>query len=177
MGQSADGAGGWRLPFPRTRWAILGFIAGVLTWSLAGGGPPRVENPGEVPDGPVEAVDNAVHEVGRSFQGATSSVRARIEAVRDSAYNMSLGAHVKDRISQERSIDAAHIEVQVKNEGTVVLKGQVPDANTKQMAVEVTRDTDGVTRIEDHLSVPPAPRVFAVTTEEDAAAPRSRRTR
>jgi BON domain len=60
-------------------------------------------------------------------------------------------------------------------EGTVVLIGQVLDSDDKETAVNVASDTEGVIRVEDRLSVPPAPRVFAIKTDEKV--PARRRTR
>jgi hypothetical protein len=173
---------GWNLPFPRTRWAILGFVAGVFTWSFAGGGQQyRVgdqDKPGAAEsEGTVGAVDSTLHALNQGIQDTTSSVRNRISDVQNSARNMSLGAAVKDRLSRVKSIDDDRIEVEITDEGTVVLNGQVPDSSDKETAVNIARDTPGVVRVEDHLSVPPSPRVFAVNPDENTPTRRSRRTR
>ena len=66
----------------------------------------------------------------------------------------------------------------VNDGGTVILKGQVPDDASKEMAVDLTRDIRGVVRVEDYLAVPPRPRVFAATSDDDpSTAARPRRTR
>ncbi len=172
----------WNLPFPRARWAILGFVAGVFTWSFAGGGQQhRAEDPNKIvgaeAEGAVGTFDRSLRMLNQGVQDTTSSVRDRISNVRNSAHNISLGARVKDRLGRVKSIDDDRIEVEITDQGTVVLNGQVPDADTKETAVQVARDTDGVLRVEDHLSVPPAPRVFAVKTDENAPTNRSRLTR
>jgi len=173
-------ASGWALPFARTRWAIIGFVAGVFTWSFAGGGQQHPETDPEVveaPEGPVGTFDKSVRRVKEGVRRATSSVRDRITDAQESANNSNLEAKVEDRLSKETSIDDDRIEVQVKDEGTIVLRGQVPDKDSKEKVVDVTRDTKGVRRIEDHLSVPPRERVFAVKPDPDAAPPQSRRRR
>ena len=182
MADSQQSRNVWNLPFSRTRWAIVGFVAGVFTWSFAGGGQQHhVEDKemsaGAEVEGPVGAFDSTLRKVNQGIQDATSSVRDRISDVQNSAHHMNLGARVKDRLSREKSIDDDRIEVEVKDEGTVVLNGQVPDAADKQMAVDLARGTEGVLRIEDHLSIPPATRVFAAKTNENPPAERSRRTR
>jgi hypothetical protein len=172
----------WNLPFPRVRWAILGFVAGVFTWSFAGGGQQhRVEDADKIAgadaEGAVGAFDSTLRTLHQGIQDTTSSVRDRISNVQSSARNMNLGAKVKDRLGREKTIDDDRIEVEIKDPGTVVLKGQVPDTDTKETAVDVVRNTAGVLRVEDRLSVPPAPRVFAVKTDENVALPRPRVTR
>jgi hypothetical protein len=175
-------ASAWNMPFPRTRWAIVGFVAGVFTWSFAGGGQQhRFEEKdkiiGSKAEGAVGAFDSTVRKLNQGVQDTTTNVRNRISDVRNSAHNISLGARVKDRLGRVKSIDDDRIEVEITDQGTVVLNGQVPDADTKETAVQVARDTDGVLRVEDHLSVPPAPRVFAVKSDETTPPSQSRRTR
>jgi hypothetical protein len=169
----------WNLPFPRSRWAIFGFVAGVFTWSFAGGGQQhRVADSDKIAgadaQGTVGGFDSALHKINQGIQVTTSTVRDQISNVQTSARNMSLGAKVKDRLSREQSIDDDRIEVEIKDSGTVILTGQVPDADAKETAVDVVRDIDGVLRVEDRLSVPPAARVFAVKTDEKAPRHRAR---
>jgi hypothetical protein len=169
-----------KLPFARTRWAIVGFVAGVFTWSFAGGkhpGPVADKTVGEVVDGAPIADESTLNKVYREIENTTSNVRNRISDVQNSAHNMSLANTVKSRLSQKKSIDDDRIEVEVKEDGTVVLKGQVPDAGDKEMACEIARGTKGVLRVEDRLSVPPTTRVFAVKPEGDEQSPGARRTR
>jgi hypothetical protein len=182
MTDKQQGARVRMLPFPRTRWAIIGFVAGVFTWSFAGGGRQhRIDDDGKSPGtdtgGAVGAFDSTLSRLSQGIQDTTSSVRGRISDVQNSAQNMNLSASVKDRLSREKSIDDDRIEVEIKDKGTVVLKGQVPDASAKETAVNVARDTEGVLRVEDRLSIPPATRVFASTADESPATTRSKRTR
>jgi osmotically-inducible protein OsmY len=162
---------GWNLPFPRTRWAIIGFVAGVFTWSFAGGGQQHRTDA----EGAVGAVDNTFHKLNQGIQDTTASLRNRISDVQNSAHNMNLSARVKDRLSREKSIDDDRIEVEIDDEGTVILNGQVPHSEAKETAVDIARGTEGVQRVEDHLSVPPAARIFAIKT--DASDPAARRLR
>jgi osmotically-inducible protein OsmY len=113
----------------------------------------------------------------QGIQDTTTNLRERITTVQNSAHNRNLSARVKDRLGREKSIDDDRIEVEVVDEGTVVLRGQVPDASAREMAVDNARDTEGVHKVEDRQSVPPAPRVFAVKTDEQTPAPGSRRVR
>ncbi len=171
-----------KLPFARTRWAMVGFVAGVFTWSFAAGGHPRrgpnntaaeeTEKTGESADS-----TSTLSKVYRGIESTTSSVRDRISDVQNSARNMGLRSKVKTRLGQEKSIDDDRIEVDVLDDGTVVLKGQVPDASAKELAVDIARDTQGVVRVEDRLSVPTATRVFADKPDDESSTPHGRRIR
>ena len=187
----------WRLPFPRTRWALVGFVIGVLTWSIAGGVPrghraAETEGPAEATgkladataaqaEEPAEeaggAVGRAVRQVRDGVQDASSTVREKFADVQDSARRHSLGSSVQDRLLQNRSIDASRIEVEGQDGGTVILTGMVADDEAKETAVTVARETRGVVRVEDHLAVPPARRVFNAPATEEISASRTRRLR
>ena len=174
-------AGGWKLFFPRTRWALIGFVTGVFTWSFAGGRHqvPIADRVGGEQSQAADAgaPESTLNKVYRGIENTTSNMRDRFSDVQNSAHNMSLGRAVKNRLSQQKSIDDDRIEVEVMDGGTVVLRGQVPDADDKEMACEIARQTQGVLRVEDRLSVPPTTRVFAVRPEDDAQTPQARRTR
>jgi osmotically-inducible protein OsmY len=105
-------------------------------------------------------------------------VRARFKRAQGTSRNEALAAEVKERLQQARSLDANRIDVIVEDEGKVVLKGQVPDDDSKELAVDLTRDIRGVVRVEDHLAVPPKSRVFAAAPDDEKSTPvRTRRTR
>lgn len=181
MADRQQGIQVWNLPFPKTRWAIIGFVAGVFTWSFAGGGQQHIAHEtskaaSDEEQGAIGTVDNAFRKLSQGIQDTTANVRDRISDVQSSAHLMSLSAKVKDRLSREKSIDDDRIEVETKDKGTVVLKGQVPTRDDKSKAVDITRETEGVLRVEDRLSVPPAARFYATKTDETGAEPRSRPT-
>jgi hypothetical protein len=191
-----DGSGhsrGW--PLARTRWAIIGAAVGVFgsSWVGVGHHPQRsvaeaVEESGDVAQPAVEAgpvaevepvdgaIDGAVRKVSRGIRDASTTVRDRYEKVRGASRNVAQASEVSARLRQDKGFDSDRIDVQVDEEGTVILKGQVADVEAKELAVESTRDIRGVMRVEDHLAVPPKPRVFSAPPGL-AVAPRVRRTR
>ncbi len=166
------------LPLPRTRWAIVGFMVGVATWAVVGGDPSSqkvVAAKSPASETASSPVVRAALMVRNKVQDASSAVRDQLDDVRESAHRHSLGSAVEDRLVQDGSIDVARIEVDCQGEGAVALKGSVADADAKEYAVEVARATPGVTRVEDHLAIPPAPRIFDTPVAEEASAPRSSR--
>jgi hypothetical protein len=122
------------------------------------------------------AIDGAVRKMSRGIQDASTTVRNRFEKMRDATRNVAQASGVAARFRQDKGLDSAQIDVQVEEEGTVILKGQVPDVESKELAVESTRDIRGVVRVEDHLAVPPKPRVFSAPAGV-ATTPRARRVR
>jgi len=158
------------MPLPRTRWAIAGIMMGVIGSSVVGasrGRPGSAEVAVGTVDEPVGTIDGAVRKVSQGVQDASANVRDRFSRARASIRNKDLEAQVKARLLQDRSLDAQDIDVQVENEGTVILKGMVPSTDDKDSAVDLTRDVRGVARVEDHLAVPPAGRVFAAPPDDE----------
>ena len=168
------------MPLGRTRWAIAGMILGVAGSSWVGVGH-RWPRPADAPAGTAEesegTIDGAVRKVAEGIQDASTNVRGRFDRAQGASRNSALVAQVKARLRQDKSLDSDRIEVLVEDEGTVILKGQVPDDAAKEIAVDLTRDIRGVARVEDSLAVTPRPRVFAAASDEDpstAARPRRR---
>ena len=171
------------MAFPRCRWAVVGVVLGVLGSSWVGVHRGQTASPDgvvESSDQPEGTIDGAVRKVAEGVQSASSNVQGRLSRARASARNQEIETQVKARLVQDKALDADQITVQVAEEGTVILKGQVPDTDDKDLAVDLARDTRGVVRVEDHLAIPPPRRVFTPTVEEEApevATNRSRRTR
>jgi len=60
---------------------------------------------------------------------------------------------VKSRLAADKRL--AGVEVNVTSEGTTVkLRGVMPDANTRKVAVSLAVNTAGVDAVEDELAVP-----------------------
>jgi hypothetical protein len=169
------------MPLARTRWAFAGMVLGVVGSSWVGVGrhwPKAADAPAGAAEETDGTIDGAVRKVSRGIQDASTNVRARFNRAQGTSRNEALVVEVKARLHQARSLDADRIDVIVEDEGKVVLKGQVPDEESKELAVDLTRDIRGVVRVEDHLAVPPKPRVFAAASDDDTSTPvRTRRTR
>ena len=172
------------LPLGRTRWAIAGAAFGVVGSSWVGVGhhwPKATDAPAgvaETAEGTDGTIDGAVRKVSDGIQATTTTVRDGYDRMRGASRNVALVAAVNARLRQDKSLDSDRIDVSVADEGTVILKGQVPDVASKEMAVDLTRDIRGVVQVEDHLAIPPKARVIAAASDDDPATPaRSRRTR
>lgn len=169
------------MPLARTRWAIVGALVGVLGSSWVGVGHRGPKPPNAPPDAvgaPDGAIDRAVLSVSRGVDDASTTVQHHVDRAREASRKSALVSQVKSRLAQDKGLDAGKIVVAVEEEGTVKLEGQVPDADSKEMAVDLVREVRGVARVVDSLAVPPArPRVVEADPIEAPATATTTRTR
>ena len=151
--------------------AIVGglLIAGVAA-GQAGQGP--AERLGEKLDGAGRAVKQGVRDVAQE-------VREGFAKTRTSVHNMGIEARVYGRLHWDKDLTGALIELQTGADGVVSLRGSVADANAKQKAVALARETVGVTRVIDQLAIAPTGSTTTTitterrtTTETDVARPK-----
>ena len=78
---------------------------------------------------------------------------------------------VKTKLAADDTVKAYQIDVDTQN-GVVTLTGTVPTAAARDRALEIARTTDGVTRVEDRLTVDAAGTIDERAREQagDAAA-------
>ena len=160
----------------RVRWTIAGGLFGLGLAAWAGAGRDR-RGPAEADAG---TIDGAVRTITQGVQDASDTVRDKFTTARASARNLGIEQQITTRLRQDKTLEANRIEVHVEDESTAVLKGLVPDDESKEKAVQLTRDTRGVLKVIDHLAVPPPPRVITSPREDDgvpAVATRSRSVR
>jgi len=143
--------------FKHLLWAVAGIAIGLAVALWAGG--------------QFEPVTSKFDGVVQGLQDASSTVQEKISDARASSRNSSLAQQVDARLKQDKEIDAARIEVSAEGEGTVILRGLVPDHSDKDKAATLARDTRGVDRVIDHLAVTPAPRVIAAGSAADVETP------
>lgn len=166
MGEVVGGAppGRGRM-MTRVRWTIAGGMLGLglAAWSGAG----RDRRGSSEADG--GTIDGAVRTFTQGVQDASDTVRDKLTSARASARNLGIEQQIANRLRQDKTLEADRIEVHVEDESTAVLKGLVPDEDSKEKAVQLTRDTRGVLKVIDHLAVPPPPRVITSPREDDEA--------
>ncbi len=111
--------------------------------------------------------DSAVQSLKKGAQEATETVRQQYERARGSIHNMGVASRVYGRLHWDKALAGSKVEVDVRKDGVAVLTGSVADPKARAKAVELTRDTVGVTQVMDQLtvqtSVTPAPVTGTVT--------------
>jgi hypothetical protein len=113
-----------------------------------------------------EALDNAGRTIRRGVENAIERGRAPI-------YDRQLLARVFGRIQWDKTLNGSTLDLEVRDEGTVILRGAVATPEAKDRAILLARDTIGVTQVVDELSVLPPARLIpgdgAATTPAPAS--------
>jgi len=65
---------------------------------------------------------------------------------------MGVQTRVYSRLHWDKNLGDARIDIEVKN-GTAILRGAVKTLQAKTRALELARDTIGVARVDDHLTI------------------------
>lgn len=102
-----------------------------------------------------ETVDQASQNVKKGLRGAKETVRERFARARGRVHDMEIESRVYSRIHWDKTLTLADIELEVRDEGIVTLRGTVPSASAKRKATELAVDTVGVIRVIDMLAVEP----------------------
>ena len=104
-----------------------------------------------------EAIDNAGRNIRRGVENAVVRSQEAIQA-------QDVLGRVYSRLHWDKVLAGAILELEVRADGLVVLRGSVPNAAAKKRAVLLASDTVGVIKVVDETSVPEPVRV--VTPEE-----------
>jgi osmotically-inducible protein OsmY len=100
-----------------------------------------------------EKVDSAVQSLKKGAHEASEAIRDQYNKMRTSVHNMGVAGRVYGRLHWDKALADAKVEVEVRKDGVAVLTGTVPDTRAKTKAVDLTRDTVGVTQVLDQLTV------------------------
>jgi hyperosmotically inducible periplasmic protein len=148
----------------QSKWIVTGIVSLTLTVLGLGAGP-RL---GVAQTGVAERVGEKLDSVGRGLvrgaQEVTDAVRSRFEVVRADVSRMGVQPRVYARIHWDKTLYNARIEVHMLRDGSVLLRGVVPDAAARARAVAIARDTVDVTGVVDELETVVATPAAATTT-------------
>jgi hyperosmotically inducible protein len=136
----------------RTRTTALALAAALVFWGI--GAAAQQEGPAKKAG---EKIDEAGRAVERGLQRAGESIREAFARTREAVHAMGVEARVYGRLHWDKALADCNIELDVRD-GVATLRGTVPDAAAKTKAVELTRDTVGVTRVVDQLTISPTTR-------------------
>lgn len=132
---------------------LVGLAAFFFGYHWAGGDGPDIDRPvgtsGVVDDIDIdtERARQTGAEIGESVaEGASEAQRA--------AANATLTAKIKAKMALDDSVTAADIDVDT-NGSVVTLSGRVGSAAERTRALQLARETDGVTSVQDRLQVAP----------------------
>lgn len=101
--------------------------------------------------------DSAVKSIRRGAQAAEDALKEQYAKARTAVHNMEVSARVYGRLHWDKALNSSKVDIEVKEGGHITLTGVVADTKAKAKAVELTRDTVGVTQVVDQLTITPPP--------------------
>ena len=111
-----------------------------------------------------EKLDDAAAKVKRGVQDIAEDLRESFARTRTAVHNMGIQSRVYGRLHWDKALNGADLELSSAEEGAITLRGSVPDEAAKAKAVLLARETVGVTRVVDELTIGPAVRTKTTTT-------------
>jgi osmotically-inducible protein OsmY len=93
-----------------------------------------------------EKIDRGLSQIGAELSQAWAETRKTVE-------RMGVQSRVYGRLHWDKALHDATLEIEIRDEQRVVLRGNVPSAEAKLKAVQLTQDTVGVNSVADELTV------------------------
>ena len=123
-------------------------------------------------------INSAVEGIKKGAVGAGEAVKSSYSRARESVHNMNTSSRIYSRLHWDKALNGTKIDISVKQDGVATLSGSVANALARAKAVELTRDTVGVSQVVDQLSIGPADASGGTTIirEEKITTPRGRTT-
>jgi hyperosmotically inducible periplasmic protein len=122
----------------------LGLVLGALVLSVATFLPaPAQERLGERIG---EKLDRGLTQLSRELREEWAQIKKSVE-------RMGVHGRVYSRLRWDKQIQEASIDIEVRDESTVVLRGQAPSAAAKAKALQLAQDTVGVSQVIDEVTV------------------------
>jgi osmotically-inducible protein OsmY len=100
-----------------------------------------------------EKVEGAVDSIKKGAVSAEEYAKEKWAQAREGVTKLGMESRVYARLHWDKSLNGSKIELGSPRAGVVSLSGSVADAKAKAKAVELTRDTVGVTDVVDNLTV------------------------
>jgi len=146
---------------PTKTWALVPAALGLaLAFGIGGTAqepkdlPPTP--PVQQPKGPAEVigetVDDVVKSIKRGARATTETLQEQYQQARATVHSMNAQARVYGRLHWDKDLEGDRVDVEVK-EGIATLRGAVKTLRAKAKAIELARDTVGISRVDDQLTI------------------------
>jgi hyperosmotically inducible protein len=132
------------------RWIFPTVAVVGLVWGYAG----RAQDPGAGRKAG-EKVDEVVQEIKGGLRKAGNAAKDQFARAKTAVNNMGVESRVYGRIHWDKVLNDATIELVATDDGVVTLDGTVANEKAKIRAVDLTKETVGVTKVVDKLAVRP----------------------
>lgn len=98
------------------------------------------------------AKETAKREAGKLADKAADTGRDAVDHLGDTVSDAALTAKIKSKMALDDHVKARAIDVDISG-GVATLSGVVASADERKRAVQLARDTDGITRVVDKLEI------------------------
>jgi len=142
MGRAYRGLAGLTLGLTLAAWTPVGMAQDAQ--------PPTREGVGKKVG---ERVDEVVKSIKRGARSASETLREQYARTQASIHSMGVEGRIYGRLHWDKALNGSKIDLSVDKDGVATLRGSVTDTTAKTKAVELTRDTVGVVRVKDELTV------------------------
>ena len=132
---------------------LVGLAAFFFGYRWAGGDGPDIDVPAAT-SGVIDDVDIDTDRAREAGAEIGESVAVGASEAQKAAANASLTAKIKAKMALDDGVTAANIDVDTSG-SVVTLSGRVGSAAERTRAVQLARETDGVTSVQDRLQVAP----------------------
>jgi hyperosmotically inducible periplasmic protein len=107
-----------------------------------------------MPEKKGEKLEDAGRSIKEGLENAKEAVRGEFTKIRAAVHDMGIMSRVYGRLHWDKALTTGDLDLKVEA-GTVTLRGVVPSPEARTKAVTLARDTVGVTRVIDELTVLP----------------------
>ena len=83
---------------------------------------------------------------------------------------MGVASRVYGRLHWDKALETSTLDLEVNN-GVATLRGEVPERKAKARAVELARETVGITQVIDQLAIQPPSQTAPATSTDSTAKP------
>src|SRR6186997_1485793 len=128
---------------------LLTGVAACLLCGLVSAQQPQKPQPGTA-EKIGEKIDRGLSQIGTELSQAWGEVRKSVE-------KMGIQGRVYGRLHWDKALENAILDIEVRDNEVVVLKGKVANAAAKLKAEQLTRETVGVNGVINELAVPSSP--------------------
>jgi hypothetical protein len=119
-----------------------------------------------------EKLDDLGRTIKKGLQDAGHTIREQFAKTRAAVHNMDLAARIYGRLHWDKCLNTSVVDLEIKDD-VVTLRGTVPDAKARTKAVELARDTVGVSEVNDQLVIA-APQRISPASSPGASAGQAR---
>jgi hypothetical protein len=93
--------------------------------------------------------------VDKGLNNVVSGLQKEWAQVRQSVERMGVQGRVFGRLHWDKQLESCMLDVEIRDGNVAVLKGRVPSSAVRQHAIALARDTVGVNKVIDEMTLPP----------------------